>query len=250
MKNCPYCAEEVQDNAILCKHCNSKLITSEIKDEPSGYLKWHEQRYDSGISFLKSNLANSFLLILSLVIFPVFNIITTIDYMKRGVTDAAESGLLFSIMALIMFVFFSIVVFSERKNSLSKTAAVTTLIFFWFNNLYSTLRMHAGKMDGQLGELLAIQFIVFLPLVLIIVVTVSRKWNKMTKTLRNLMIGLFSFAAVIVVIDSLGMLLQIPEYSHDIMTSFLSKLSYRIGVVIMIFLSIGSILKIFKSKIN
>lgn len=44
MKKCPFCAEEIQDDAVKCKHCGEFLIDAELKQmRKYGDVKWYHR---------------------------------------------------------------------------------------------------------------------------------------------------------------------------------------------------------------
>ena len=41
MKKCPYCAEDIQDEAIKCKHCGEFLVGASPSLAPASNLPWY-----------------------------------------------------------------------------------------------------------------------------------------------------------------------------------------------------------------
>lgn len=54
MKNCPYCAEPVQDSAIKCRFCGSRLQSSALTRE------WYRSRHGKRVAGVCAGLAEEF----------------------------------------------------------------------------------------------------------------------------------------------------------------------------------------------
>ena len=76
MKQCPYCAEEIQKDAIKCKHCGEMLSQKILKELSKNDRKCHQCGYIGSMkTWLRNYSLPQFIIILGLFFFVIPGII-------------------------------------------------------------------------------------------------------------------------------------------------------------------------------